>query len=76
MIIQEDIQYGERVRAYKIEGYVNGKWTILSEGKSIGHKRIEKFETQNIQKLRLSITSSIDQPLIKNLSVLYIDKSL
>ncbi len=76
VIIQEDIQYGERVRTYKIEGYVNRKWTVLSDGKSIGHKRIEKFETQNIQKLRLTITSSIDQPLIKNLSVLYLDTSL
>ncbi|MCD6544291.1 MAG: alpha-L-fucosidase [Flavobacteriaceae bacterium] len=73
VIIQEDIQQGERVRAYKIEGNVNGKWIVLSEGKSIGHKRIEKFETVKTNKLRLKIILiERGEPIIKNLSAYYV----
>jgi len=73
VIIQEDIQFGERVRAYQLEGFINGKWIVLSEGKSIGHKRIERFKESNLSKLRLVITSSTRQPIIKNISTYYIN---
>lgn len=74
VIIQEDIQFGERVREYTIEGLVDGKWKKLAKGQSIGNKRIEKFEQQSISKLRLIINKSTNEPIIKNLSVFYIEK--
>ena len=73
VIIQEDIQFGERVRAYQLEGFIDDKWKVLSQGKSIGHKRIERFKESNLSKLRLVITSSTRQPIIKNISVYYIN---
>ena len=73
VIIQEDIQFGERVRAYQLEGFIDGKWKVLAKGKSIGHKRIEQFDKSNLNKLRLVITSSTGQSIIKNLSAYYVD---
>jgi alpha-L-fucosidase len=73
VIIQEDIQFGERVRAYTVEGLVGGKWKILVKGESIGNKRIERFKESNLSKLRLVITSSTRQPIIKNISAYYIN---
>lgn len=69
-IIQEDIQYGERVRRYQIEGKVGGKWQILCTGSCIGHKRIERLsESVGVTSVRLKITESLDKPVIKNFSV-------
>lgn len=73
VILQEDIKFGERVRKYKIEGQVNGKWKTLANGTSIGQKRIERFENIETTKLRLVIEDSIREPKIKNMSVLFIN---
>lgn len=68
LIIQEDIQYGERVRRYQIEGLVGEEWKLLAEGQSIGHKRIERFDSVVLSKLRLKVSASDGEPLIKNMS--------
>ena len=72
VIIQEDIRFGERVRSYKIEGLVDGKWKTLTKGKSIGNKRIEVFKEENIHKIRLIVKNAARVPIIKNLSVFYV----
>ena len=68
IIIQEDIQYGERVRAYHVEGKVNGRWQLLTKGESIGHKRIEKFNQVEVSELRLIISKFVNVPKLKNFS--------
>lgn len=67
-IIQEDISRGERVRQYKIEAKVGGKWQSICDGKSIGYKRIEQFDPVNTKELRLVIINSIELPYINNFS--------
>ena len=70
LILQEEIKFGERVREYRLEGKINGKWRLLSEGSCIGHKRIERLENpQRVTAVRLRILQSIGVPLIRNLSV-------
>lgn len=68
-IIQENIRNGERIRQYKVEARVNGKWQTICEGESVGHKRIEQFPTVEASALRLSISQSVAQPDIRNFSV-------
>ena len=67
-IIQENIKNGERIRQYKIEAKVNGKWQTICNGESVGHKRIEKFNPVDTDALRLTITESIALPDIINFS--------
>lgn len=67
--IQEDIAKGERIRAYKIEGLVNGNWQFICDGISIGHKRVQLFDTIKVSSVRLVITEASEVPLIKNFSV-------
>lgn len=71
--IMEDIQYGERIRAYEVEGLVGGdQWKKLCDGVSVGHKRIQTFDTQKVAKVRLRCTQSAAEPLIRKLSVYYV----
>ena len=65
VVMQEDITFGERVLQYKICGYQNGKWIDLSSGSNIGHKHIDLFTPQTIDKIRLTIISSKATPHIR-----------
>ncbi|MCB0732655.1 MAG: alpha-L-fucosidase, partial [Ignavibacteriae bacterium] len=69
IVIQEDIKYGERVRKFIVEGFENNKWEILNEGTCIGHKRIINLPFIEVQKIRLIIKDSIDEPQIKTFSI-------
>ena len=67
--IMEDITKGERIRQYKVEGLVNGKWTMLCEGTSVGHKRLQKCELVAASTVRLTVLKSIGPAQIRRLAV-------
>ena len=69
IVIAEDIRQGERVRSYKVEGKVNGKWKTVATGSCIGHKRIEEIDPVEVSALRLQIGESLAQPIIADFSV-------
>ncbi|HUX96542.1 MAG TPA: alpha-L-fucosidase [Bacteroidales bacterium] len=72
IVIQEDIRNGERVRQYKVEGLVNGKWILLCHGESVGNKRIEEFPETECTKIRLTIQNGIAKPEIKVFAAFFI----
>jgi alpha-L-fucosidase len=72
VIIQEDIIFGERVREYIIEGHVNGSWKEIAKGISLGYKRIEKFDTVEVNAVRVRFTRFSYLPVIKDFSVYYV----
>ncbi|MEZ4969162.1 MAG: alpha-L-fucosidase [Flavobacteriaceae bacterium] len=75
LIIQEDILKGERIRKYQLEGFSEGQWLALAKGESIGHKRIEKFDTIKLSRLRIKIIDSDGLVQIKNMSAFFVDEN-
>jgi alpha-L-fucosidase len=71
-IVMEQIDEGQRVRHYVIEGFVDGKWTELRRGQSIGQKRIERFPPVEATRIRLRTTESVAEPLIRKLAVYHV----
>jgi alpha-L-fucosidase len=69
IVIQEQIAKGQRVRAYSIHALRKGKWTIIAQGQSIGHKRIHKIDPIEVEALKLQISEKILPPIIENFSV-------
>jgi len=69
VIVQEELEMGQRVRRYYIEGLQNGKWTELAAGYSVGQKRIEHFAPTRVEAVRLRVTEASFPPLIKRLAV-------
>lgn len=69
VILQEDISKGERIRKYKIEGFDGKKWITLCQGQSVGHKRIQKFNSIKVNRIRWVIEEEIASPVILNFSV-------
>ena len=73
VILQEEISMGERIREYSIEGLTSQGWITLCEGESVGHKRIQTFESIAVSKVRFVVNKSIAAPQINNFSVFNVD---
>ena len=71
-VIMEDYKEGERIRKYRVEGFSNGKWVELTTGISVGRKKIDYFDEIKVEQLRLVITKSVAQPLIRSFSAYYV----
>ena len=55
VLLQEDIKKGQRVEVFKVEGLIDGSWTKLAEGTTIGYKRLLRFEDVAPEKIRVAI---------------------
>jgi len=76
VVLQEDIAKGERIRKYQIEGYSEGRWNVLASGESIGNKRIEKFDSKKLSRIRLKIIDSDGLVQIKNMSAYFVKEKV
>ncbi len=70
-LAQEYIRLGQRVKAFTVEGFINGRWQELAKGTTIGYKRIVSFPTAMATKVRLNITDAKACLLISNVGVYY-----
>lgn len=76
-VAEEDIRYGQRVKAFKLEAEVDGRWVSLKDElvengdglTTIGYRRIICFPTVCATRLRFSIVDAKAEPLIKRVSV-------
>ncbi|MBU6399338.1 MAG: alpha-L-fucosidase [Verrucomicrobia bacterium] len=64
-IIQEDLRRGQRVQAYEVNAWVKGGWVTVAHGTSIGHKKIDRFGPVQTDRLRLRLTETLAQPVIR-----------
>ena len=75
-VAEEDIRYGQRVKKFSLEAFVDGQWLPLKDElvekgdglTTIGHRRIICFPTVQTTKLRFTITDAKCTPIIKTLS--------
>lgn len=69
VILMEQIAEGERIREYVIEGLVGGEWKPLCSGQSAGHKRIQRFASTGVSKVRVRVPKFAAEPVIRKLAV-------
>lgn len=67
-IIGEEIARGHRIRAYRVEARVNGRWTTVCRGTAVGHKRIERFPSVQADALRLTVEQHAGDPAVRDFS--------
>ena len=68
-LVQENISLGQRVKAFTVEGLVDGNWKELAKATTIGYKRILHFPGVTATKLRFNITNSKSSLLIANIGI-------
>jgi alpha-L-fucosidase len=69
--LQEDISKGQRVERFILEGWQNNVWVKITEGTTIGYKRLLQFESFTSSKVRLRILSSRLQPTISDFGLFH-----
>ncbi len=66
--IQENIASGEHIRKYVIDAKIRRRWVQIAAGESIGHKRIQIFNTVYTNQLRFRVIDSVGDVDIKTIS--------
>jgi alpha-L-fucosidase len=73
LVLKEDIEYGERVQEFTVQGKTAGGWKDLCKGTCIGHKFIARLEGVEVLSLRLVINKNLGEPQIKEFSAYSIE---
>lgn len=68
VLLREYIPLGQRVSSFSIEGFINGDYSEIAAGKTIGNRRIIRFPTQITGKLRIKLQAKAC-PLISKIEV-------
>jgi alpha-L-fucosidase len=60
--LREDIEHGQCVAKYVLEGSDGGDWKVLSRGTTIGYCRLARFTPVQVRRLRLTIEDAAATP--------------
>ena len=71
ILLQEDIEKGQRVEVFKVEGLIDGSWKKLTEGTTIGYKRLLRFDDVAPEKIRITIIETRVSANIKEIGAFY-----
>lgn len=72
--IMEDYRQGHRIREFVVEAQAaDGRWIELNRGTAVGRKRIVMFEPVEAAAVTLRITRSVDEPLVRDFKVYFVD---
>jgi alpha-L-fucosidase len=69
LVLQEQIALGQRVERWTADAFVDGAWTPIASGTTIGHKRITRVGPVSTARLRVTIVQARACPVISNISV-------
>lgn len=58
LMLQEDIAKGQRIESFLVEGYMNGAWSFLTEGTTVGYKRLFRFSDCKPERIRITLRST------------------
>jgi len=67
--LREFIPLGQRVDEFQLEARVNGAWSLVAKGTSIGARRLMRFAPLRIEGFRLKILKSSASPCISELAL-------
>jgi alpha-L-fucosidase len=68
-LTMEWLNDGQHIERYRIEAWVQGKWTPVVEGRAIGHKKIDRFPSVTASRIRLNILSSSAEAHVREFQI-------
>lgn len=60
--LREDIEHGQYVAEYTIEGADAGGWQVLSRGTTIGYRKLDRFSGVPLRRVRVTISDAVAVP--------------
>jgi len=68
VMIQEYIRLGQRIKEFEIDAMVDGQWTTVARGTTVGYKRILPISVTT-DRIRMKVVAAKACPLISNVEV-------
>jgi alpha-L-fucosidase len=68
VVIEEDLEQGQRVASFGIDVRSGGQWRPVASGQSIGRRLTLRFDPVQTDRIRLRITRSVEVPVIGTFS--------
>ena len=59
VVLREQIERGQSVARYRVESRVNGVWSVVARGTTIGNKKIDRFAVVNADRVRVVVEESV-----------------
>jgi alpha-L-fucosidase len=53
--LAENIAQGQRVAGYAVHGTVDGPWRELARGTTVGHRKLDRFDSALVRKVRVTV---------------------
>ena len=73
VMLQEDIRLGQRISSFTVEADMDGTWTEIASGTTVGYKRILRLPQEiTASRLRITVTGAKAAPHLSNIG-LYLD---
>lgn len=69
LLLQENITIGQRVEHFTLEAWVKNKWEKVTEGTTIGYKRLLRFPLVHTNRIRFTIDQSRLAPALAELGL-------
>ncbi len=69
LLLQEYIALGQRVKDFSVEAVVNGKFTMIAEGTTVGYKRIIRFDDVKTTKVKITFKTDAECLAISNIGI-------
>jgi alpha-L-fucosidase len=60
--LREDVTQGQTIARYALEGERDGTWRTISEGTTIGFRKLDRFDPVEVRRIRLTIREAVDTP--------------
>ena len=67
--LQEQVEAGQSIARYRLEGWSGDRWLLLSRGMTIGYRRLDRFAPTVISRVRLTVEEAVAAPRLARLSL-------
>jgi len=70
VLLQENIRhYGQRIARFAVDALVDGNWTTIAQGRTVGYKKICRTKTVTAEKVRIRVLDSRVCPTISTFAL-------
>ena len=69
LVLQEDLNLGQRIAAFTVEARVDGKWETVAEETTVGFKRIVLLPDVTADAVRVRVDESLAKPFLRSIAL-------
>ena len=60
--LREDIEHGQVIARYRVDGLTQSGWKALSRGTTIGYRKLDRFAKTPVRRVRVTIEAAVEAP--------------